>query len=226
MLFLSLSSLLSTVLVETLALRVFSRTPLADNVPINKTIRLSVPTFPQRGRQVVDANFQSYSIEFSYMLDYAGNDSTPNHFSWRMLRNLYSIRGEYPIIRAGGTTQNRAVYNASQTEAYIATFGSDPDQPSSLTIGPTWIQSFQQFPKGTKYIYGLNFYDGDYGLNQTLMEAANAWDAIADDIYAFSIGNEVNGSLCIMRRVELSLTIYTQDGELVAAPQIGAWKLT
>lgn len=167
---------------------------LAHAMVVKETISLSIPASPQHGRQVVDANFQSYSIEFSFMLDYAGNDSSPNRFSRRLLQNLYDIRGAYPIIRAGGTTQNRAVYNASQPEALIAKFSaSSPDQPSSLTIGPKWIQSFRQFPKGTKYNYGLSFYDGEYGLNQTLMEAANAWSAIADDIYAFSIGNEVDG---------------------------------
>jgi hypothetical protein len=34
-----------------------------------------VPEHPPAGQQVVDANYQSYSIEFSYMQDYAGNNT-------------------------------------------------------------------------------------------------------------------------------------------------------
>jgi hypothetical protein len=53
------------------------------------------------------------------------------------------------------------------------------------------------FPQGTKYIYGLNFYDGDIGLQQTLDEAIPAWKALGDNIYAFEIGNEVDG-MCVL----------------------------
>jgi hypothetical protein len=111
-----------------------------------------------------------------------------------MLQNLYDISGAYPIIRAGGTTSNRAVFVANQSVALIEKFSpSSPDQPSSLSIGPTWIQSFQQFPEGTKYIYGLNFGDGNSGLQQTLLEATNAFDGIGSNLYSFEIGNEVDG---------------------------------
>lgn len=39
----------------------------------NENVQLEVPNSAPEGRQIVDANFQSYSIEFSYMLDFAGN---------------------------------------------------------------------------------------------------------------------------------------------------------
>lgn len=42
---------------------------------VDRQIGLQVPDSPAEGRQVVDAAFQSYSIEFSYMADYAGNFS-------------------------------------------------------------------------------------------------------------------------------------------------------
>lgn len=42
---------------------------------VTETRNLTVPSSPQTGRQVVDANYQSYSVEFSYMQDFAGNDS-------------------------------------------------------------------------------------------------------------------------------------------------------
>lgn len=110
------------------------------------------------------------------------------------MQHLYDISGAYPIIRAGGTTQNRAVFVANQSQALITKFSpGSPDQPSALTIGPTWIESFQTWPDGTQFIYGLNFQDGDTGLQQTVLEANNAFQSLGDSLYAFEIGNEVDG---------------------------------
>ncbi|KAG6359218.1 hypothetical protein INS49_012739 [Diaporthe citri] len=184
-------------------LRLLALTPLAFGAPASdlqrrqegsENVQLKVPNSAPEGRQIVDASFQSYSIEFSYMLDFAGNASHPNSYSHQMIQNLGDIAGSYPIIRAGGTTQNRATYLANQVEALIARYSTPgADQPSSLAVGPAWFESFQQFPKGTQYIYGLNFYDGDEGKAQTVLQAGAAYRGIGKDLYAFEIGNEVNG---------------------------------
>ncbi|KAL9090002.1 MAG: hypothetical protein Q9165_005531 [Trypethelium subeluteriae] len=126
------------------------------------------------------------------MADYAGNDSYPNEFSKRMLQNLQDISGAYPIIRAGGSTQNRAIWVQNQTEAIIETIAPGADQPSALTIGPAWLQSFHQFPNGTQYIYGLSFQDASAGLDQVLQEAVPAFQSLGDSLYAYEIGNEVD----------------------------------
>lgn len=42
---------------------------------VTNTIRLEPPATPAMGRQVVDAAYQSFSIEFSYMADYGGNNT-------------------------------------------------------------------------------------------------------------------------------------------------------
>ncbi|KAJ7835861.1 hypothetical protein B0H13DRAFT_2240055 [Mycena leptocephala] len=169
---------------------------------------LDAPEHPPAGQQVVDANYQSYSIEFSYMQDYAGNNTNPNKFSAQLLQNLQDISGAYPMIRAGGSTQNRAVFVPNQTEAVILRFSHPTDdQPAGLTIGPAWMQAFQQFPEGTRYIYGLTFYDfndtligGRNGIDETVAEAELAYGAIKDDLFAFEIGNEVDGWTCTSRR--------------------------
>lgn len=115
-----------------------------------------------------------------------------------MLKNLGDLAGFYPIIRAGGTTQNRATYIANQTEALIARYSTPgADQPASLTVGPAWFESFQQFPNGTQYIYGLNFFDGAEGKAQTVLQAGAAYHGIGKNLYAFEIGNEVNGMILL-----------------------------
>ncbi|KAL9110758.1 MAG: hypothetical protein Q9227_004750 [Pyrenula ochraceoflavens] len=170
------------------------------------SIALSASNAPPEDQQVVDAAFQSYSIEFNYM--------HPNLFSSRLLQNLADISGAYPIIRVGGSTQNRAVYYSNQTYALNETFTSPyDDQPSALTIGPKWFESFQQFPKGTQYIYGLNFYDGDYGLNQTVSEAVPAYQTIADALYGFEIGNEVDGLFSSLKAMQPTNVRSPQAGQ-------------
>lgn len=62
-----------------------------------ETRKLSIPQAPSRSRQTVEGNFQSYSIEFSYMLDYAGNDSYAAHVMdmWQPLTLTYQQLTKY-----------------------------------------------------------------------------------------------------------------------------------
>ena len=86
----------------------------------------------------------------------------PNVFSKQVVQNLYDVSGAYPIIRVGGSTQNSAVYYPNQSEAIIAPFSAtDADQPSHSFIGPAFMESFQQLPRGTRYIYGMHDYNGN-----------------------------------------------------------------
>lgn len=90
-----------------------------------------------------------------FIVQLAYNPRNPNLFSKQAVQNFYDISGAYPIFRVGGSTQNSAVYYPNQIEAIIDPFDSvSSDQPSHSMIGPAFMQSFQQFPKGTKYIYG------------------------------------------------------------------------
>ncbi|KUJ14858.1 uncharacterized protein LY89DRAFT_720313 [Mollisia scopiformis] len=173
-----------------------------SNPNITRTITLSPPSSPAPGRQIVDAAYQSFSIEFSYMADYGGNNSNPNLFSKQVVQNLHDISGAYPIFRIGGSTQNSAVYYPNQSVAIIDPFSSvASDQPSKSMLGPAWFESFQQFPEGTQYIYGLNFFNPvnetlfnvGNGLDQCVLEAYAAHTALGDSLYAFEIGNEVDG---------------------------------
>lgn len=112
-----------------------------------------------------------------------------------MLQNLADISGEYPILRVGGATQNFAVWDPDLTVATNSTFAyTGADQPIALTLGPAWLESFQVFPEGVRYIYGLSFMNGTSGFDQTLLEANATFQALRESIYAYEIGNEVDGN--------------------------------
>ncbi|GAB7349680.1 hypothetical protein MBLNU459_g0351t1 [Dothideomycetes sp. NU459] len=101
--------------------------------------------------------FVSFSIEFAYFPDYAGNISDPNTFSNNLLQNIYSITGTKPYVRVGGNTQDYALYNASLPSA---TFGiinpaRSTDYPTTLSIGPSFFESYSTW-SNVRFIHGFN----------------------------------------------------------------------
>jgi hypothetical protein len=60
---------------------------------------------PFNASLAVYQDFQSFSIEFSFFPDYAGNQSNPNTFSKNLIENFKNVTGVYPKIRVGGTSQ-------------------------------------------------------------------------------------------------------------------------
>lgn len=65
---------------------------------------VAVPNVSTAGEAVL-ASFVSYSIEFAFFPDFAGNKSAPNDFSDNLLENLKGFQGSKPDIRVGGNTQ-------------------------------------------------------------------------------------------------------------------------
>ncbi|KAF2146415.1 glycoside hydrolase family 79 protein [Aplosporella prunicola CBS 121167] len=186
-------------------LLVFLATSLAKNVSLN------VPLTSNSTIRPIDGVWQSFSIEYSYMADYFGNKSQPNTFSNNILQSLKDRSGKNVILRVGGSTANRVAYNASQEEAVINVFGSNPDQPSHVYIGPVWYEAFQTAPEGTLVIYDVNYRDNtSAGVNATIEDARRVWDQL-DNLYAFELGNEVEGWGKNGRTSDWSPELYVPD---------------
>jgi hypothetical protein len=144
----------------------------------------SVPVLP---------SFVSYSIEFAFFPDFAGNSSAPNTFSLNLLNNIGRIQGSNPVIRVGGNTQDYALYNASLP---IATYGiynynRSRDYPTTLTIGPSFFDSYSTWPN-TTFIHGFNLAkNGSVGLNSLLAIVPLACKALEGGRLAYwELGNE------------------------------------
>lgn len=65
---------------------------------------IAIPSLPKDTNPVPN-NLQSFSIEFSYFPDHAGNKTHPKEFSKNLLESLGKITDVPPIVRVGGTTQ-------------------------------------------------------------------------------------------------------------------------
>ena len=164
------------------ASRIYART----TVPIHVTPAASIsePVLP---------SFVSFSIEFVFFPDFAGNSSAPNLFSLNLLRNLGSIQGSNPIIRVGGNTQDYALYNASLPVATrgIFNYNQSEDYPTTITIGPSFFDSYSTWPN-TTFIHGFNLAkNGSVGLDSLLATVPLACKALEGGKLAYwELGNE------------------------------------
>ena len=75
----------------------FTRSTDLNAIPVNLT--------PSNASGPLTQSFVSYSIEFAFFPDYAGNASYPNDFSNNLLESISAFSGTKPYIRVGGNTQ-------------------------------------------------------------------------------------------------------------------------
>lgn len=79
---------------------------LAQQAVGQQPFTINAPQSPPNGAsEPVPRDVSSFSIEFSFFVDYAGNASHPNEYSRALLENLKDTAGIFPRIRIGGTTQ-------------------------------------------------------------------------------------------------------------------------
>ena len=142
-------------------------------------VALSVKATAQ-GTPPVLESFVSFSIEFAFFPDYAGNSTNPNTFSYNLLSNLGNLQGTNPYIRVGGNTQDYALYNARlPTATYgIYNLSKSADYPTTLSIGPSFFDSYSTWPD-TKFIHGFNLAkNGSVGLSSLLTTTSLACEAL------------------------------------------------
>ncbi|KAH4605407.1 hypothetical protein HBI70_057420 [Parastagonospora nodorum] len=157
----------------------------------SNVIQLEIPDSPPAGTQSLSGSFQGYSMEMASFPSMAGNLSSPNELSHRMLQNLKDISGSAVPIRVGGTTANHGIWIPNQKEAIIQNFAvPGADQPANVTWGPAYLESFKTFPNGTKYTVGVTFDNGAVGEKATIAEAKAFYEGIGSDLYAMEVGNE------------------------------------
>ncbi|RYP65488.1 hypothetical protein DL770_008979 [Monosporascus sp. CRB-9-2] len=102
------------------------------------------------------------------------------------LANWRDLTGAWPPIRIGGTTQDRALYDAASS-AYVTYSVADPrDAPMSLTYGPRFLTLAGQY--GGSVVVGLN--RGRNELGNTIEAAKRAVAEVGDRLLAIELGNE------------------------------------
>lgn len=151
------------------------------------------PSPPSSASAPIPSSFVSYSIEFAFFPDFAGNSSSPNEFSYNLLKNLGNFQGSTPIIRVGGNTQDYYLLNTSQPEALLGTFNFNRsrDYPTTITIGPSFFESYETWP-GVKFTHGFNLAKSNntVGIDSLLTSVPLACKALQGKLLDWELGNE------------------------------------
>ncbi|KAI2479433.1 Glycoside hydrolase family 79 protein [Pyrenophora tritici-repentis] len=138
-------------------------------------------------------SFVSFSFELSSWPDFAGNLSHPNNFTYNLMNNIGKLQGSMPIARVGGNTQDIAIFDESQKTSIIGVIRPNisADYPTIITIGPSFFESYQTMPNGTKFTHGFNM-----GANSSAARSATwasvpyACKAIGSNLDFWEYGNE------------------------------------
>ncbi|KAH6623425.1 glycoside hydrolase family 79 protein [Chaetomium tenue] len=137
------------------------------------------------------------SFEFFAFPSYLTNVTATN----QCLSNWKDLTGVWPPIRIGGTTQDRASFDAS-TSAYVVYSVANPaDAPMTLTFGPKFMSLAGTYPGSV--VVGLN--RGKNNIDNTIA-AAKVAVAEVKNLLAIELGNEPE--------------YYPKDGQPIAS---GTW---
>ncbi|KAJ6131215.1 hypothetical protein N7523_001675 [Penicillium sp. IBT 18751x] len=146
---------------------------------------------PSDNSSPVPRDFQSFSIEFAFFPDYAGNHSHPNQFSKTLLGNFQKITGVLPQVRVGGTTQDKANYFHDQEEGIQLIFEKPTDdQPVQIDYGPAFFESYHTLGN-VHFVHGLNM-NQNASMEQLAEAAVEACQSIGPQLELFELGNEWN----------------------------------
>ncbi|OCH86375.1 hypothetical protein OBBRIDRAFT_761442 [Obba rivulosa] len=159
---------------------------LLSTCPAARCMVISVPSSAPPDSADVDPALVSLSIEFFAFPDYV----TQLAGTANCIANLAALRGTSPAVRIGGTTQDRATYDASLAVAVNYTVGSPADAPDTLTYGPAFFELADQL-------------EGDVtlGLNRQLNNQTNSLEAAQraaqtmSNLFAIELGNEPDCTL-------------------------------
>ncbi|KAF3384630.1 Beta-glucuronidase [Penicillium rolfsii] len=165
---------------------------------------------PEKDSEPIPKDLQSFSLEFAFFPDYAGNKSSPNVFSQNLMENFKKITGVYPKIRVGGTSQDNSIYVPDQKDAIELIFTNPTDdQPSQINYSPAFFESYGAFGN-MNYIHGLNMKQNS-SLQQLTDAAVIACRSMGANLDSFELGNEINMEAPKYRPANYTLQSYVDE---------------
>ncbi|GAB1313734.1 hypothetical protein MFIFM68171_03944 [Madurella fahalii] len=147
-------------------------------------INFDVPSSPpSNASPQLDPTPVGVSLEFftfpGYMEDVASTS--------RCLENFKDLTGAWPPVRIGGTTQDRATYDARSSAAVTYSVSNPADAPMTLTFGPRFIDLAASYPG--RVVIGFNRRLNN--LANTIAAARLAYQNMKN-LEAIELGNEPN----------------------------------
>ncbi|RYP43507.1 hypothetical protein DL768_009879 [Monosporascus sp. mg162] len=165
-------------------------------------LKVNIPTHPDDHRQIIDASFQSFSIEFFAFMEYSGNSTR-----WSGV----------PIkVRIGGSSQGDVWWIPNQEQGMIGYYEPGIDKTYNVTLGPAFFDAFDAWPEDTEFVLGLPFPWEEAGFRESNIEiASRAYEKLGSRLIGLELGNERN-------EVDLTPPEFTQEFLKDAYPISGA----
>ncbi|KAL7929227.1 glycoside hydrolase family 79 protein [Trichoderma chlorosporum] len=135
-------------------------------------------------------SYVSLSFELIGFPTFAGTKSHPNAFSHNLMHNLAELQGSGIVVRVGGNSGDRAIYDPTLTTS-TASACPNADPGAWQCIGKTFFESYGGFPAGTRYSHQFNL--GAYNSSGwATLEATVplACKALAGQLEFWEVGNE------------------------------------
>ncbi|KAK3305664.1 glycoside hydrolase family 79 protein [Chaetomium strumarium] len=156
----------------------------AATAPIAGAVTFAVPSKVGTGGYSyapLDPAPVGISFEFFAFPSYFTNVTATN----QCLSNWKDLTGVWPPIRIGGTTQDRASFDASSSAYVVYSVASPADAPMTLTFGPRFMTLAGTYPGSV--VVGLN--RGKNRIDNTIA-AAKVAVAEVKNLLAIELGNE------------------------------------
>ncbi|TEA10684.1 Beta-glucuronidase [Colletotrichum sidae] len=151
---------------------------------IASAVSFTVPTSATTGAlpyAPVEVAPLGLSFEFFAFPAYFHNVTATN----LCLANLKALSGTWPPIRIGGTTQDRASYDANLLSEVVYSVETPVDAPKALKFGPSFFELAAMYAGNVT----LSLNRGKNDINNTIAAAKAAVQSIGN-LYAIELGNE------------------------------------
>ncbi|EJD40230.1 hypothetical protein AURDEDRAFT_91104 [Auricularia subglabra TFB-10046 SS5] len=153
-------------------------------------IALDIARTPPKSARTLDRRVASFSIEFSYLPSFGGNNSAPNELTRALVDRIVERTGVGPDIRPGGITVDSSVYDPNLKDA-IQLVTSASGGIYKTVFGPAYFEALNVFPNSSRITWSVNLGNNTVGFAQAGVKAAVehiGWKRL----FALELGNEAD----------------------------------
>lgn len=130
-------------------------------------------------------SYSSFSFEPAFWVEFFGNASSPNNFTFDAI-NILHEHGGRPNIRPGGITMDSMIFEPDAGNPVRTT--NEKGGVYRTTVGPEYYQSWSNFPEGTKFVSTLNFGNESLDIARDMAVASIKYQP--ELVKYFELGNE------------------------------------
>ncbi|OAQ79681.1 glycoside hydrolase family 79 [Purpureocillium lilacinum] len=157
------------------------------------------------------SSYVSLSIELIGFPQWAGTRDSRNEFSNNLIDNLVKAQGSPLVVRVGGNSADRAIFDASLTTP-TASSCKNADPGAWQCIGTSFFDSYGAFPEGTRYSHNFNLATwNSSGFNTLEATVPLACKALQGQFEYFEVGNEPDLYIGSRRAQDYSVAQYVSE---------------